>query len=401
MMSARKKRRLGWYDREFTPTDPRLWLYGPVPPGFWKSSENRHLYMDWLGQQLGLAELEDWYRVTFKDFVKHRGAYLWAYFGRSLLALLKDYRPQYDWLEWRFSQVSARFWAVGAHRQRYLDWLGRQLGFRRIEDWYQISERDFTQWYGWGLLAHFGGSPIAILKDYRADYQWLEWHFRHVPLSFWHKRANRRRYLLWLGQQLGFQDREDWYQLSKQHLLERHGSRLLAQFGSSPCAIVQDAWPQYRWLEWRFRQVRQGFWDDPANRHRYMGWLGKQLGFRRLEDWYQLSKQPMTEYYGGGLLAQFSDSPSAVLKDYRSDYEWKEWLFSRPPQGFWTQSDNRRRYLDWLGQQLGFQRPEDWSRLRYVEVTTHRGYGLLKHFQHRVSLIVKEYLSLTTRSVKH
>ena len=399
-MPARKKRRRGWYDRQVTPTDPRLWLYGPVPPGFWKSAENRHLYLDWLGEQLRLSSLEDWYRVTFQDFVRHRGAYLWDCFGRSLLALLKDYQPQYDWLEWRFSQVSARFWAEQANRHRYLDWLGQQLGFRHIEDWYHITEREFKQWHGWGLLAHFNNSPSAVLKDYRLDYAWLEWRFHHVPLGFWHKRPNRRRYLTWVGQQLGFHTREDWYRLSKQHILERHGSRLLAQFGSSPCAIVQDAWPQYRWLEWRFLQVRQGFWNDAANRHRYMRWLGPRLKFHRLEDWYQLSKRQLREHDGGGLLAHFGDSYIALLKDYRPDYDWKEWLFPRPPHGFWTKKVNQRRYLEWLGQQLGFQHPTDWSRLRYDDVNTHHGYGLLKYYRHKISLIVKDYVSYNTLSVK-
>jgi len=392
-MPARKKPRRGWYDRESTPTDPRLWLHGPVPPGFWKAAENRHRYLDWLGQQLKLSHPDDWYRVTYTDFVRHRGAYLWDQCGRSLLALLKDYRPDYDWLEWRFSEVPARFWAARAHRQRYLTWLGQQLGYRRIEDWYQIRQRDFTQWYGWGLLAHFDSSPSAILKDYRPDYAWLEWRFHHVPLRFWHMRTNRRRYLTWLGQQLGFHKQEDWYQLSKQHVSDRHGSRLLAQFGSSPCAIVQDAWPQYRWLEWRFLQVRQGFWDDPANRRRYMEWFGKQIGIRHTEGWYQLTKQHFRDWYGGGLLAHFGDSPIAVLKDYRPDYDWKEWLLPRAPQNFWTEPDNRRRYLAWLGQQLRFRTPADWARLRYEDVNAHHGYRLLTYYRYRVSLIVKDYLA--------
>ncbi len=91
-MPARKKRRRGWYDREFTPTDQRLWLYGPVPPGFWQSSENRHLYMEWLGEQLGFTHLEDWYQITTEDFKRRRGAGLLARFHDSAVALVKDYR---------------------------------------------------------------------------------------------------------------------------------------------------------------------------------------------------------------------------------------------------------------------------------------------------------------------
>ena len=61
--------------------------------------------------------------------------------------------------------------------------------------------------------------------------------------------------------------------------------------------------------------------------------------------------------------------------------------FLQVPKGFWEHRSNRHRYLDWLGEQLGFQQPEDWSRLRYDDVSAYHGYGLLKHFQYRPALI--------------
>jgi hypothetical protein len=50
-----------------------LWLYGPVPPGFWELAENRQRYVQWLGEQLGFTTLEDWYRITRRHFQCHRG----------------------------------------------------------------------------------------------------------------------------------------------------------------------------------------------------------------------------------------------------------------------------------------------------------------------------------------
>jgi hypothetical protein len=64
----------------------------------------------------------------------------------------------------------------------------------------------------------------------------------------------------------------------------------------------------------------------------------------------------------------------------------------KSPNGFWQQRANRRRYLDWLGQQLGFQQPEDWTRLRVADVLHHRGKGLLKRYQFRIEPLVREYL---------
>jgi hypothetical protein len=196
----------------------------------------------------------------------------------------------------------------------------------------------------------------------------------------------------WLGKQLGFRRVEDWYQITQHHFRQWDGGGLLAQFADSPIAVLKDYRPDYKWLEWRFTHVPRRFWDDPANRHRYMDWLGEQLGFQRREDWYRISYAAITRRYGARLLAKFADSPIDVIRDYRPTYDWKEWLFPRPPQGSWAEPQNRRRYLNWLGQRLKFTCPEDWSRLRVVDVSTHRGQGLLKRFQFRIADIVKEYL---------
>jgi hypothetical protein len=69
------------------------------------------------------------------------------------------------------------------------------------------------------------------------------------------------------------------------------------------------------------------------------------------------------------------------------------WLYGPVPSGFWQQRANRRRYLDWLGTQLGYQHQEDWARLRVADVLHYRGKGLLKHFQSRIEPLVKEYLA--------
>ena len=192
---ATRRRRPRWYERDYKPTDPRLWLYGPVPSGFWRSAENRHRYMDWLGQRLGVTHREDWYRITRKTFTANRGRGLLDRFGGSPLAVLKNYQPDYEWLEWRFRKVPGRFWQHRANRRRYLKWLGQQLGFRQREDWYQLSKRQLKDRHGWRLLAMFKGSPSAILKDCFPQHRWLEWRFRHVPYRFWQQRANRQRYL--------------------------------------------------------------------------------------------------------------------------------------------------------------------------------------------------------------
>lgn len=35
--------------------------------GYWTETTNQRKYMDWLGKQLGVLELEDWYSVKHKE----------------------------------------------------------------------------------------------------------------------------------------------------------------------------------------------------------------------------------------------------------------------------------------------------------------------------------------------
>ncbi len=79
-MAKRRRRRL-WYEVE--PRDPRLWLYGPVPSGFWDLAENRQRYVEWLGEQLGFTKLEDWYRIVRQEavcvIVRHGASRDWTW----------------------------------------------------------------------------------------------------------------------------------------------------------------------------------------------------------------------------------------------------------------------------------------------------------------------------------
>src|SRR5579871_6570731 len=98
---------------------------------------------------------------------------------------------------------------------------------------------------------------------------------------------------------------------------------------------------------WIHGRVPVGFWSRVVNRRRYMDWLAKTCGFRRPEDWHEVTKQHFHANRGGGLLANYyRDSPVLAIREYRPQYEWKVWLFKCVPQGFWQDPENRRAYMD-------------------------------------------------------
>src|SRR5688500_13507075 len=83
--------------------------------------------------------------------------------------------------------------------------------------------------------------------DRRHDAVWLD---GPVPAGYWDRWEHRRRYLLWLGEQLGFESVQDWYRVTTDNVkLHRGGGVLKYAWNSSIIAGVQDCFPEYDWKE--------------------------------------------------------------------------------------------------------------------------------------------------------
>lgn len=256
------------------------------------------------------------------------------------------------------------------------------MGFQLISDWYRLKARDFYDNYGSGLLTHYyQGVPLNAVKEVFPVEDWKEWLFAHVPGNFWDDEENRRRFARWLGEELGFQRIEDWYGVDTEMISQYGGSGLLQScYRNSPVALVMGVFPEHEWKEWLFESCPQRFWDSHDNRIRYLAWLGGQLGFRDYDDWYRVTAKDFRQHRGSTLLRRFGGSPATIIKAHFPNHDWKEWLFRSIPTGFWHQRVNRKRYVKWLGKQLGFQKPSDWYRLRPSDFRAHRGKALWERF---------------------
>jgi hypothetical protein len=88
-------------------------------------------------------------------------------------------------------------------------------------------------------------------------------------------------------------------------VLENCGGQLYKRYHGSATAVVLDLIPRQNWCEWMFTRVPPRFWDRLENHRRYVKWLGKRLGFRRVEDWRQVRRKDFYENYGGSLLGMY------------------------------------------------------------------------------------------------
>jgi hypothetical protein len=71
------------------------WLFSSVCDGYWNKRSNVMKFMDWIGEKLGVKELDDWYKVTYRQVQQLGGYHLMSEGG--LYGLLCRCYPHHHW----------------------------------------------------------------------------------------------------------------------------------------------------------------------------------------------------------------------------------------------------------------------------------------------------------------
>jgi len=223
---------------------------------------------------------------------------------------------------WCPGPVPYRYWQDPRHRRDYLLWLGRKLRFRWIEDYYKLTHEDLKHNYGAGLaVTYWRASAVEGVKECFPEYVWEAWRFERAPMRFWKARENRLRYMRWLAERLGYRKPEDWYASVREDFTRNFGGECVKFYRGSPALAAMDLYPNFPWEEWKFLRVPRGFWYKLENRKRYLQWLGKKLGYKRLEDWYRVRGADFAHNYAGGLLMMYGSAVD-LLRDCFPELDW-------------------------------------------------------------------------------
>jgi aromatic ring-cleaving dioxygenase len=362
-----------------------------VKQGTWKKIENHKKYAIWLGETLRYENMEDWYKITNDLINKKYGSGLIKCYNGSPSLFLKSVFPEYNWLEWKFTQTSQHFWKDIENHKKYAIWLGETLGYKNMEDWYKITCEQIYNNYGGGLVrGYYKGSPYLFLKSVFPEYNWLGWKFSVSPYNFWNFETEKQ-YAIWLGETLGYKNMEDWYGISRKLIIDNFGGGyILAKYNGSPSLFIKSVFPQYNWLEWKF-SVTTDFWEHVENHKKYAIWLGETLGYKNMEDWYKITSDVISNNYGSTpLINHYNGSPSLFLKSVFPQYNWLEWKFTQTSQHFWKDIENHKKYAIWLGETLGYKNMEDWYKITCDLIHANFGGGLVgKYYNDSPCLFLK------------
>src|SRR5271170_6889183 len=101
-----------------------------------------------------------------------------------------------------FNNVSGKFvaphhdrlWKEITNQRKFFDWVGKQLGYKSFEDWYNITFEDINKHGGSGLLHYYIDSPVNALLSIYPDFDWIIWKFHQVPRGCWKDKKNHRKF---------------------------------------------------------------------------------------------------------------------------------------------------------------------------------------------------------------
>jgi len=60
--------------------------------------------------------------------------------------------------------------------------------------------------------------------------------------------------------------------------------------------VLQTAFPEHKWLPWKFDITTRRFWSDRKNQLEFMEWLKEQMNLKTMEDLYKIKMSDITKH---------------------------------------------------------------------------------------------------------
>jgi hypothetical protein len=311
------------------------------PNGYWNSWENRRKWLIEFGKQRGNRCLDDWYNLKQKEFQGTPGwAILTHQYNSSHLAFLVDCFPEYNWLPWKFvGSAPNNYWKdrnqnpILKNIKWFVSWFEAEVNITSKEDWYKITRTVIDNNYGMGLInSCFRGSVYDLVKYVYPEYRWLPWMFTNAPNGFWFDTENIKWWISWYMETHGYTTLDELYAMTYPDVIAYNGGALWTRKRDpkyrNPYELLTAVYPDHSWLPWRFVNTIDGFWRNLDNVRWYLSWLGERLWFTSMDDWYCLSKEMLENNHGSGLLDNYNNSPSEIIKKAYPNHAWEHVRFS-------------------------------------------------------------------------
>lgn len=275
--------------------------------------------------------MEDWYTIRQSDFRRYGGSNILKHYNESPSLAVQSAYPEHKWVTFLFSNVPQSYWKDSSNHRSYMDWLGDQLGYKCLDDWYKVTQDDFLRNGGMGLITgYYNGSPSQVLHAVYPTHPWQMRRFTRIPRGYWIGGNKLQQTMDWLGNQLSIKSMDDWYNVHTRDISSKEGtSVLLMQYNNSVSRMLQAAYPAHPWQLWRFKKVPKDYWTNVKNNEtelkQVLEWVGNQLSIKELDDWYRVSLPQIRKW----VQVESGKQLGEVLAKAYPQHVWNLSLFGR------------------------------------------------------------------------
>jgi hypothetical protein len=142
-----------------------------------------------------------------------------------------DVFPEYDWIPWKFRNISRGFFDDVIHQRQYFDWLSEQLQFQSMEEWYDVTSTLIGE-YGGSTFMHlkYGKSVEKALKNSYPDTNWHAWRFARNQSFLWDDLNVCSDFLDWIFDSLSYQTDGKWNIILCHHVKKMGGATFLQKY---------------------------------------------------------------------------------------------------------------------------------------------------------------------------
>jgi hypothetical protein len=304
-----------------------------------------------IGRRLGVKQLDDWYKVTAEQ-VRSKNASILKYFkDSSLITAPKSH------------------WRDKDNQRECLELIGKELGVKELDDWYNINAKQLSHSKISWLTNYYRGSLHRALRELYPRHKWDPLRFGRMPKDFWKDEEHQFQSLKKIEEELGIKELDDWYKISANQFRSKNCS-LLYQYNGSILAILKKFYPNHEWNPLRFTKVPQSYWKNEDNQRKFLEVVGKELGVKKLDDWYKVIAKKVTNGRSSFIDNYYNGLVEALQKLY-PEHNWDPLQFAVLPHNFWRENTNKNQYYflfkQWI-QQYNIKNMRDWYKLPKEQV---------------------------------
>lgn len=371
--------------------------------------------------------------------------FLERHYTGSLIKALQNLFPEINWKPWKFD-ISQKlpereliFWSSLENQRAFFNDFASDLQMGDWTNWYQVSFTQIIEYCsfptlniplpshnppkktlnysyllggGREIMRQYDGSLFKALSTIYPFYPWNPSLFYFQPfietpnvkngeeskensetsvLSIedrsrlvWMDNAIVRQFLARIENQLGLQDKKDWYLVRTSDISQYGGADLLIAYNGSFVRPLVKIYKDYPWDFSKFAEIRES--------RAFLLEKAKQLNVNQWEDWYQVTYDDLRKFGATPHLRQYNASPMQLIVNSFPEHPWQIWRFNRVPKHYWDNPGHIRDAIYGLADLLGIHsystqakgqfdgNLDDWYRVTYQQIHAYGCKALVDRF---------------------